>query len=263
MCVSKHRHTHPHPMPLPYSVVFNSQLPSGPPLYYFGQTQRYITTTNPFWNDTDWLTFELRSKDITALMWGLTLGRELYTSLDNYWHGWFPRANIIRSEIGGLCGQRVLSLLQWMAGVGGRQRRREVICLYPSLRPLSRTEAWLCEACHTIKVFKGIKRISGLNKVVFLDWLCLPCLLPFTNQVNVLKCQTTNRKKHTEIVWRVKVTCGPMTWKVSSACTQVISRGSDPDTWHSSRHVWCERDRRKKKTIQWRCCWFMEVVLNK
>lgn len=37
---------------------------------------------------------------------------------------------------------------------------------------------------------------------------------------------------------RAGFTCGPITWKVSSACMQVISSGSDPDTWHSSRHVY-------------------------
>lgn len=33
-------------------------------------------------------------------------------------------------------------------------------------------------------------------------------------------------------------TCGPVTWKVSSACMQVISRGSVPETCLNKRHIW-------------------------
>lgn len=40
----------------------------------------------------------------------------------------------------------------------------------------------------------------------------------------------------------VLVTCGPMTWKVSSAWMHVISRGSVPETWHSSLQVWKHTD---------------------
>lgn len=57
-------------------------------------------------------------------------GQEHSTLLDNYWHEWFPRANIIRCEIGGLGGQPVLSHHQWMAGGGEGQRTHEVICLF-------------------------------------------------------------------------------------------------------------------------------------
>lgn len=72
----------------------------------------------------------------------------------------------------------------------------------------------------------------------------------------------SNRPKtkiHTGNVWRVNVTCGPMTWKVSSACTQVISRGSVPDTWPSSRHVWGHR---RKTMIDWRCFWGLKGILQ-
>lgn len=37
-------------------------------------------------------------------------------------------------------------------------------------------------------------------------------------------------------------TWGPMTWKVSSAWMHVISSGSVPEMWHSSRQVWMHTD---------------------
>lgn len=57
---------HTHPTPIPYSEVRNSQLPSGPPIYYFEHTQRHITTATSYCNVIDWLTFELRSGVITV-----------------------------------------------------------------------------------------------------------------------------------------------------------------------------------------------------
>lgn len=71
-------------------------------------------------------------------------GREHSTLLDNYWHGRFPRANIIRSGIGGRGGQHVLSHLEWLAGVGGRRRRHELICLFslPSTSKENITQVW-------------------------------------------------------------------------------------------------------------------------
>lgn len=103
-----------------YSVVFNSQLPFGQTSITFGKhTVISLASTRtttlligwPLNPGAESLLLCHAGPDISFA------GQEHSTLWDNYWHGWFPRANIIRSGIGGLCGQRVLSHLKWMAGV--------------------------------------------------------------------------------------------------------------------------------------------------
>jgi len=68
MSLKSHKYVYMHtpPISIPYSVVSNCQLPSGPPLHYLGQAQSDIPTTVLYCAAIDWLTFELRSRIITA-----------------------------------------------------------------------------------------------------------------------------------------------------------------------------------------------------